>query len=159
MDYKWIELNGVELCVLINGTIYKKKGYGYEIAKHILDSNGYIGVNFRKKNYRLHRILGYAFLGLDINDSSQIIDHINMIRDDNRLENLRIVTKAQNGWNTDSCGFTICKNRNKKFMVRIVYNHKKIYIGHFYTEEEAQQAYLDAKIKYHIIPETKNLHI
>lgn len=66
------------------------------------------------------------------------------------LENLRIVSHIQNCWNIkDVKGY--CKVKNK-FKVIITINNKQILIGYFDTEEEARQAYLDAKKIYHVIP-------
>lgn len=60
--------------------------------------SGYILVSLRNNNghYKqelAHRLVGYAFLGLTKN---MVIDHINGIKDDNRLENLEVVTIKEN---------------------------------------------------------------
>ena len=45
---------------------------------------------------------------------------------------------------------------NNKWRASIRINTKPIHIGYFDTEEEAHQAYLQAKEKYHIIPEAQD---
>lgn len=88
----------------------------------------------------------------DILDSSRDnhIDHINGIRDDNRIENLRVVTHQQNNWNqVRAKGYYL--RPNGTYQVQISLNDKKIYIGTYDTEDEARQAYLEAKLKYHNI--------
>ncbi len=110
---------------------------------------GYLDIHVGDKMYLVHRIIGYLFLKLDINDESQFIDHINHIRDDNRLENLRVVDRTGNAWNRSSDkGF---HKFNDKYITRITVNKKRLWIGTFDTEEEARQAYLDAKSIHHII--------
>ena len=79
------------------------------------------------------------------------IDHINGIRDDNRIINLRSVTRQQNQWNRKTAkGYYLDKKTNK-FNSQIYLNRKRIRLGYFDTEEEARNAYLKAKEKYHII--------
>jgi hypothetical protein len=77
------------------------------------------------------------------------IDHINGIKNDNRIENLRSVTKQQNSFNTKAKGYSWHK-LHKKWLSQIMINGKKITIGRFNTEQEASSAYQDAKKIYHI---------
>lgn len=61
-------------------------------------TDGYIRItlfsNNKGKKFRLHQLLAQAFLPNP--ENKQFIDHINHIRDDNRLENLRWVTRSEN---------------------------------------------------------------
>ena len=56
----------------------------------------YQGVN--RKYVQVHRLVASAFLG----KSDMVVDHINRIRDDNRIENLRYVTQSENRINSES---------------------------------------------------------
>jgi len=87
----------------------------------------------------------------DIFDSSpdNIIDHYNRNKKDNSLENLHVVNSQQNNWNTDAKGYTLTPSG--KYQVRIMVNNLSIYLGTFATEEKAHSAYLQGKIKYHVI--------
>ena len=149
---KYIELNGVKLCCFTNGNIYKIKYNGD--MKHIKGNKlptGYIQAHINYKQYYIHRIIGFAFLGLDIEDTKIQIDHINRIRDDNRVDNLRIVSHQQNNWNKDNKGYYFHKKSNKwSVSIRIPNNIRK-FIGLFENEIDAQNTYLEAKAKYHII--------
>jgi hypothetical protein len=115
------------------------------------DCYGYNFLVIGKKQYKLHRIIAYIFLNLDINDTKQIIDHIDNNPSNNNIENLRITTQQQNCFNKKKTkGYCWYKSRNK-FLAYINKDYKHIHLGYFDTEEEARQAYLDAKQIYHII--------
>ena len=79
------------------------------------------------------------------------VDHINGIRHDNRLENLRLVTNQQNNFNrTKALGYTWNK-RSNKWSAYIKLNGKQIPLGYYNNEEDARNAYLTAKRVYHKI--------
>lgn len=59
---------------------------------------GYRTISFNLKSWRAHRLI-WIYAHGDIPDGKQI-DHINGKRDDNRLENLRLVTSAENNRNS-----------------------------------------------------------
>jgi hypothetical protein len=102
-------------------------------------------------NVKVHRIIAYCFLGLDIDNSKLYIDHINHITNDNRIENLRIVTHQQNQFNRSNVKGYYWNKISRNWSSYIYLNKKLIYLGSFNTEEEAHQAYLQAKEKYHYI--------
>jgi hypothetical protein len=61
---------------------------------------GYYFVDFNNKHYLLHRLVAEQFLD-NPNDFPQV-DHINRIRTDNRIENLRFVSNSLNQRNSTS---------------------------------------------------------
>ena len=63
---------------------YKEKGY----MRLVLYKNG------KSKHFQVHRLLALAFIPNP--ENKRCIDHINGIRHDNRLENLRWVTYSEN---------------------------------------------------------------
>ena len=150
---KFIQLNGCKLCCFENGHIYRvlQKG-GMEYCNSTQDKDGYLRLSCKYKKYLHHRIIGYAFLGLDIENTSIQIDHVNHIRNDNRVNNLRIVSHQQNTFNyKNTKGYSWDKQTNK-WRSKICINGKNIHLGYFKTEEEARNAYLEGKAKYHTIP-------
>ena len=83
------------------------------------------------------------------------IDHINGIRDDNRILNLRTVTAKENLKNqrmrkTNTSGFTgvFWDKINKKWRAQIQYNKKQINLGSFVMLTDAISARIKANVKY-----------
>jgi hypothetical protein len=88
----------------------------------------------------------YVYNNVDFDE----LDHINKNKSDNRILNLRISNRSQQNQNTNAKGYTLYKPNNK-WQAQIYHNGKQIYLGRYNTEEEARDAYLQAKEKYHII--------
>ena len=91
VDYRILKINGKDLYVTIDGRFIKFNGQ--EIIGH-KNHLGYITVSCYGRKYQASRIMWEAFNG-EIPVGMEI-DHINTIRDDNRLENLRMVTHKEN---------------------------------------------------------------
>jgi hypothetical protein len=94
-----------------------------------------------------HHFAWYMTYG---NVNFKMLDHINRDRCDNRICNLRIVNHQENQFNRNDKGYCWHKLR-KKWMSSIKVNKQQIHLGYFNTEDEARNAYLIAKEKYHII--------
>jgi len=143
--------------------IAKAKGFTYDFETGSVkgvkgntviskDARGYIicSICFDKKAYSLksHRLAWYLHYGeLPKNN----IDHIDGDKANNKIDNLRDVTQQQNNWNRKRAKGYHWNKQRKKFQSYIVLNKKNIHLGMFVTEEEARNAYLEAKAKYHII--------
>jgi hypothetical protein len=67
---------------------------GSMIKKHKY-AKGYQGVMLSNKQVPVHRLVAYVFLHLPLKEKLEV-DHINKIRTDNRVSNLRVVTGQQN---------------------------------------------------------------
>ena len=120
-----------------------------------LNENGYLRVRVGGVVYGVHRIVYAMRNGINLSPTMQI-DHINGDRTDNRIDNLRLATHAQNMRNTkissrNTTGYKGVSwyDCNKKFVSRIHLNSKKIHLGSFNTKEEAALAYNAAALKYH----------
>jgi hypothetical protein len=99
-----------------------------------------------------HRLVYYAHnQSWDIWDTSKdnLIDHINRKKDDNRIENLKVCTTQENSFNTDAKGCYF-DNRTGKWRAYIKLNGKLKQLGYFEHEEDAHNAYLEAKATLHI---------
>jgi len=143
----------LEKCELLKekGYTYDKetgKIYGVRGTEITRKDGGYIVIcgnkNF-KGSLRGHHFAWYMTYG---NVDFQQLDHINRVKDDNRICNLRVATHQQNQWNNDAKGYSWSKEL-KKWKARIKINHQEIYLGLFNTEEEARDAYIIAKEKLH----------
>lgn len=115
---------------------------------------GYIQIMVDGHNYRAHRL---AWLLTHGTWPTKFIDHLNGIRDDNRLENLRDAPRFINQQNMrsarsdNSTGVlgVSWDSRAKNFRAQIRVSGKHTYIGGYSTPEEAHQAYLEAKRRLH----------
>lgn len=94
--------------------------------------------------------------------SKQFIDHINMNTLDNRRENLRLVSKAENmmnrpkqanntsGYKGVSLSKRLAKREgNKMWQANIQVKNNPIWLGVYLTAKEAAIAYNEAAQKYH----------
>lgn len=115
--------------------------------------DGYRRVKVKGKIYLEHRIIMMLCFG-HIPENAEI-DHINHVRDDNRLSNLRFVTRRENMRNqslsskstTGVTGVHFSKAR-KKYVAQIKVNQKIIFLGNYDTLEEAAAARAEANVKF-----------
>lgn len=91
---------------LCNDYLISKEGVLYNrIRKRItLGSirNGYVRVEIKGTAYSIHRLVYETFVGPI--PKGMVIDHINGIKDDNRLENLRCISQSENAINAQKNG-------------------------------------------------------
>ena len=129
-----------------------KPSYWYEL-KGTLNKDGYRQVRINYKHLQYHRVVYFLHNpDWDILDSCQenSIDHIDRNPLNNNIENLRVVTNQENGWNQYAKGYSFNKE-NGKYRAQIRVNGKNIYLGYFENEDDARTAYLNAKAIHHII--------
>lgn len=116
-------------------------------SKHV---TGYIYLIVEGRSHKAHRLAWFYVHG----EWPEEIDHINRVRDDNRLENLRAATECENRQNvsqfiTNRSGFKGVGQHNGRWRARISVERRSIWLGHFPTAEAAYEAYRTAAHKYH----------
>jgi len=117
------------------------------ILRSFLNKVGYVTAtlckNSKPRHFKVHRLVANAFL--DRVDGKDEIDHINNIKTDNRVENLRWVTRSENNRNckkkNSSTGFTGVTKNGKGFRARCSKDGVAKSLGTFKTAEEAFEAY------------------
>lgn len=106
------------------------------------DAGGYVEHSVRgKKPIMLSRLI------MGITDRWVFVDHVNHDTLDNRKQNLRLATNAQNGWNRIKKVKGYSK-QNGGYLATLQAD-KKIHRRWVKTEEEAIQLREDWEIKYH----------
>ena len=129
--------------------LLKSKGYTYDPDTgkiYGVKGNEIIGKNTNGYIFLMNGLLGHHFAWYIIYGNVDFIelDHINRVRFDNRISNLRIVNRLENQQNKNGKGYYWCNNKNK-WRGQITINKKKKHLGYFNTEEEARNAYIEAK--------------
>lgn len=81
--------------IKINNKIWKLKG---KLLKKRIESHGYLAVvlfiGSNRNSQKIHRLVASAFI--DNPDNKKEVNHINLIKNDNRVENLEWVTRSEN---------------------------------------------------------------
>lgn len=122
----------------------------YAGSKH---HSGYLSIFMLGRSHRAHRLAWMHYYG---EQPPKFIDHINGIRDDNRIINLRAATDRLNAENRrkaqkDSASGLLGVARNgNNWQAYIGVCGKPIYLGTFKTPEQAHQKYLEAKRMFHV---------
>lgn len=106
-----------------------------------VDGDGYIKIKFDQQDYRAHRL---AWLYVHGQMPEHQIDHINGIRNDNRICNLRQATIKQNNENTSlrkdnstGCRGVHFSKREGKYVAKVEHNKQRILVGYFDQLEDA----------------------
>ncbi|ECV1080054.1 hypothetical protein EBL29_21240 [Salmonella enterica subsp. enterica serovar Cerro] len=124
---------------------------GSPVAKAKL-RNGYMKVNFKMKSYLAHRV-AYSFIHGPIPDGMEI-DHINGIKDDNRISNLRLATRMQNSMNvainhrnTSGVKGVAWDAGRSRWIASVSANGETFNIGRFKSIHAAERAVINARNK------------
>lgn len=105
------------------------------------DAYGYVVIRVDKVLYKAHRL---AWLYTYGEWPKQSVDHINRVRDDNRIVNLRDVGQSINTLNgplrkSNQSGVTGVQwdEARQRWVARIKICYRQIYLGRYETKEEA----------------------
>ena len=175
-DWRWVKMcvNDVEYDytniyrIYIDGRVESLKRFRAKqrFLKEVIHNKGYKQVNLykdgEKKKYLIHRLVACHFIPNPHN--FPMIDHINEVKDDNSISNLRWCSSSTNNRNRT-------KKRSKhnlprgvyitpsgKYNVRISINGENKYLGCYETKEEASDIYEKASLE-RIINELDNIHL
>lgn len=135
-----------------------KRKRGFFISKELIlklsiNSSGYEYLNLclegKVMKYKVHQLVAMAFLNHVPNKMALVVNHKNSVRNDNRLDNLEIVTQRENSCNknikttSNYTGVSWQKNIGK-WQSGIRIKGKPKHLGFFLNEIEAHQAYQSA---------------
>lgn len=116
-----------------------------------IGSRGYVTVRFNKKIYQVHRIVWLMHHGeMPVAD----IDHINQVKSDNRIENLRAASRSENQRNhslskRNTSGFKNVIWCRYAWEVVLRINVKKVRFGIYRDIELADLVAREAREKYY----------
>lgn len=162
---QWSTTMTSQSCVLTHDYLLKKFIYDPETGVFsrrsstycrqvgFADKDGYLVVRLLGKRYPQHRLAWFYVTG-EFPETD--IDHIDGDRQNNKFDNLRVVTKAVNRQNIrrsmpcSKTGFLGAQVHHGKFRAVIHLDGKAIILGRFDTAEDAHAAYLNAKRQLHV---------
>lgn len=144
--------------------IIGKRGLKVNSKAGSMNDQGYVIIRINNIRYRAHRLAWLCVYGhFPINE----IDHINGVRSDNRIENLRDVTRKENKKNvgkykTNTSGVNGVRwyEPLSKWHAQIQIDNHKIHLGYFENLKDAIAARKSAEtnFNFHINHGRKNSH-
>lgn len=147
----------------IDGRIYWKNFYNESQTRSVMigdvagyskpDDRGYLRVQVAGKMLRVHRVIWEMHNGC-IPEGMEI-DHVNGIKSDNSIENLRVVPSSVNSKNksiyksnkTGVCGVELVK-KNGKFRASIRVKGKLHFRGEYLSFDDAVNARRAAEVEF-----------
>ena len=127
-----------------------KKNFGKPAG--CINDVGYVCIKLHSKQYKAHRLAWLYSFG---HFPSKFTDHINGVRNDNRLVNLREVTPTENNRNSKITSLNTSgqmgvgwNNKIQKWRSRIHIGGKEIFLGSFKNKEDAIKVRKQAEIEY-----------
>lgn len=109
---------------------------------------GYLCFTLDGRRYKAHRL---AWLYMTGDWPPFDVDHVNMVKSDNRFANLRLATRSQNRANTprradNTSGFkgVVRGRRAGTWAAQSMKDGKRVHLGTYDTPEAAHQAYCEA---------------
>ena len=101
-----------------NGQVWSFKSKQSKILSGQVTDRGYISIRLYNKDgfkdFKLHRLVAWAFKGLNINDKTVEINHIDGDKTHNCVDNIEIVTHAQNMLHAFKTGLVVLPNQDGK---------------------------------------------
>jgi len=134
------------------GAFYRAKAPTKQIGT--VGKHGYIVFSHRGRQQYAHRVAWHMTYGFA---PPKHIDHINRVKTDNRITNLRLADDLINNRNR---GLANANNfsgllgvskpkQTRKWSAAITVDYKRKHLGYYDTPEEAHAAYMEAKRVHH----------
>ena len=129
-DYKITVFRGVTFQCFRNGKVNRLMKHGWKQTGNTpfrasADKYYYItriNIDGVSKQYLLHRVLAMVFLGLDINNKTTVIDHLDGNGLNNDLTNLRICSNKENSRNKKNIKGVSYDKTHNRFKTRVFNN-------------------------------------
>lgn len=120
--------------------------FGYDYLIMSLGVNkGYnivsLGKNGLKETIQVHQLVAMAFLDHKRCGTDVVVDHINNIRNDNRLENLQLISNRLNSTKDKKNGGVAFDSNKKKWRSSILINGNRVFLGNFDDKKDALMVY------------------
>jgi hypothetical protein len=138
----------------------KSLKFGKEkILNPTIDGHGYFNIglfkNGKRKVKTIHQLVAESFLNHIPCGHELVVDHVNDIRTDNRVENLQIITNRLNCSKSKKNGTSVYpgvyySKKHNKWIAQILFKESRKYLGIFTTELKAHNAYQIALNNYEI---------
>jgi|3_EtaG_2_1085321.scaffolds.fasta_scaffold122988_2 hypothetical protein len=168
MTEEWKDIEGYDGDYQVSslGRVRSLKFGKSRILKGRTDYDGYLILvlckNGSRRSLRIGRLVAQAFLP-DWDEDLQV-DHINGVKTEDHVENLRMVTNVENNrsFKTKAQGCTsqfrgvYWRKDRKKWQAIITLAGKQKHLGYFVDEVEAAKAWDKAAIQYGFNPEALN---
>jgi len=124
--------------------------------------SGYWRIRINQATYLAHRLAWlyeYGYL-------PEVVDHINHLRDDNRINNLRAVSHFENAknhsrsiLNSTGCSGVVMDKRDGSWKSQIWNSGKCIHLGCYKNKQDAIMARKEAEVKFGYHPNTDTVGI
>jgi hypothetical protein len=154
MEYPSQEVLREKFDYIDGNLIWKKSQYGLAAGAKAgtIMKRGYVIVGVNSTRYYAHRLVWIWHYG---EIQTEMIDHINGLRHDNKIENLRQATRSQNfqnrkisSANTSGIkGVCFCKTK-KMWIAKVQLDKKVVFCKYFHAKEDAAIAYQTESKKY-----------
>jgi hypothetical protein len=133
---------------LISKQKSKRRNVGDVLGK--INDRGYVTATVQGDVYRVHRLIFLWHYGV----MPEQIDHINGVRDDNRIENLRPATSSENAQNRIASSVSGTKGvywhkQINRWVASICVNRKNIHLGSFEDIDAAKTVAMQARKDVH----------
>jgi hypothetical protein len=135
----------------LRNLVNRKWAHAGALAGHLRRDDGSLRARIDGRRYQVDQVVWLVAYGAW---PASLIGHINKVRSDNRLSNLRLSSRGESLRNAklhknNSSGFTgvSWEARRKLWLATIGVDNRAVYLGHFKDKDEAAAAYERARAR------------